>query len=309
MAGLVQTGIRPSRAMLADLQAASEGLDHSRWSDSRAAYCGWTTETLAAITQADAGLGAVLGRVPAADLVDQLAPRVVPALEQWHQAPMVALPGAAHCLATLRRAGYSIALCSNWGWDLATDLAGTGLAGYIDVFVTSAQAGYRKPHTRIYQTTLELAGFKAQDAVFVGDSLRTDALGPQRVGIRSVLVTRAEEQVHREQVASLGDAARLILRRHSPLQATGTQLQTRLGARPRRDERAGQVAVPRSPGPGPYHDTPALSAVRGCHPARPDRHHAVCRTGSLLGRMPRLRQAVRTRGAPNPAGQDRAAPR
>jgi hypothetical protein len=111
MAGLIQTGTRPSRAMLADLQAASEGLDHSWWSDSRAAYCGWTTETLAAITQADAGLGAVLGRVPAAGLVGQLAPRVVPALEQWHQAPMVALPGAVHCLATLRQAGYSIALC------------------------------------------------------------------------------------------------------------------------------------------------------------------------------------------------------
>jgi putative hydrolase of the HAD superfamily len=203
--------------MLDDLQAASEGLDHSRWSDSRAAYCGWTTETLAAIAQADAGLGAALGRVPAADLVGQLAPRVVPSLEQWCQAPMVALPGAADCLARLRQAGFSIALCSNWGWDLATDLAGTGLSGYIDVFVTSAKAGYRKPHTRIYQATLDLAGFKAQDAVFVGDSLRTDALGPQRVRIRAVLVTRAKEQVHPEQVASLGDAARLILRRRSPL--------------------------------------------------------------------------------------------
>jgi HAD superfamily hydrolase (TIGR01509 family) len=184
LAGLVQTGIRAARAMLADLQAASEGLDHSRWSDSRAA------------------------------------------LEQWHQAPLVALPGAADCLARLKQAGFSIALCSNWGWDLAADLAGTGLAGYIDVFVTSAEAGYGKPHTRIYQATLELAGFRAEDAVFVGDSLRTDALGPQRAGIRSVLVTRAKEQVDREQVASLGDATRLILRGRLPLQGTGTRLQT-----------------------------------------------------------------------------------
>jgi HAD superfamily hydrolase (TIGR01509 family) len=80
-----------------------------------------------------------------------------------------------------------------------------------------AKAGYRKPHTRIYQATLDLTGFKAQDAVFVGDSLRTGAFGPQRVGIRSVLVTRAKEQVHPEQLASLGDTARLILRRRSPL--------------------------------------------------------------------------------------------
>ena len=92
LAGLVQAGIRASTAMLADLQAASEGLDHSRWSDSRAAYCGWAAETLAALAQVGAGLGADLGRVPGTGLVGQLAPRVVPALEQWHQAPMVALP-------------------------------------------------------------------------------------------------------------------------------------------------------------------------------------------------------------------------
>ncbi len=220
LAGLVQAGIRASTAMLADLQAASEGLDHSRWSGSRAAYRGWAAETLAALAQVGAGPGTDLGSVQGTGLVGQLAPRVVPALEQWYQAPMVALPTAADCLARLKRAGFAIALCSNWGWDLAPDLAGTGLAGYIDVFVTSAQAGYRKPHTRIYQATLELAGFRAEDAVFVGDSLRTDALGPQRAGIRSVLVTRAEEQVHREQVASLGEAARLILRGPAPLHVT-----------------------------------------------------------------------------------------
>jgi putative hydrolase of the HAD superfamily len=214
LAGLVQSGISASTAILADLQAASEGLDHSRWSGSRAAYCGWAAKTLAALAQVGAGLGSDLGRVPGTGLVGQLAPRVVPALEQWHQAPMAAMPGAADCLARLKRAGLAIALCSNWGWDLAADLDGTGLAGYIDVFVTSAQAGYRKPHARIYQATLELAGLRAEDAVFVGDSLRTDALGPQRAGIRSVLLTRAEEQVHGEQVASLGEASRLILQGH-----------------------------------------------------------------------------------------------
>lgn len=35
------------------------------------------------------------------------APQVVPALEQLHQPPMVLLPGAAECLAALRRAGYT----------------------------------------------------------------------------------------------------------------------------------------------------------------------------------------------------------
>jgi putative hydrolase of the HAD superfamily len=200
LAGLGAVSEHASADLLATLQAASEGLDHSEWSGSRRVYNRWAAETLASLAQAGA------------DWDTELAPRIVPALEQLHQAPMVALPDATDCLAMLKGAGFSIALCSNWGWDLAADLAGSGLARWIDVLVTSAQIGYRKPHPRIYQATLEQAAFGAADAVFVGDSLRTDALGPQRVGIRSVLLARdANTQLHAEQVSSLAEAARLLL--------------------------------------------------------------------------------------------------
>lgn len=200
LAGLAAVSEHASSNLLTTLQRASEGLDHSEWSSSRRVYSEWAAGTLASLTQAGARLDA------------DLAPRVVPALEQLHQAPMAALPDAAECLAMLKDAGFSIAVCSNWGWDLAADMAGTGLMTWIDVLVTSAQIGYRKPHPRIYQATLDQAGFNAADAVFVGDSLRTDALGPQQAGIRSVLLARdTEEQIHPEQVASLGDAARLLL--------------------------------------------------------------------------------------------------
>jgi hypothetical protein len=46
---------------------------------------------------------------------------------------MTALPGAVACLRTLRAAGFAIAVCFNWGWDLQDDLQGTGLVGEIDV--------------------------------------------------------------------------------------------------------------------------------------------------------------------------------
>jgi putative hydrolase of the HAD superfamily len=200
LAGLTAVTEHASADLLMTLQAASEGLDHSGWSTSRRVYSEWAAGTLASLAQSGAALDT------------ELAPRVVPALEQLHQAPMVALPDAADCLALLKDAGFTIAICSNWGWDLAADLAGTELMGWIDVPLTSAQAGYRKPHPRIYQATLDRAGFSAADALFIGDSLRTDALGPQRAGIRSVLLARdAEEQIHPEQVASLADAARLLL--------------------------------------------------------------------------------------------------
>jgi putative hydrolase of the HAD superfamily len=174
LAGLAQAGLEATASMLRRLQAASEGLDHSAWSQSRQCYVDWAAKTLRVAPNAGADT--------------EVAAAIVPALEQLHQVPMIAMPGAAACLQRLRAAGFAIAVCSNWGWDLQADLDGTGLFEGIDVLVTSAQTGFRKPHPRIYESTLSLAGFAAEEAVFVGDTLRTDVLGPQSAGIRSVLL-------------------------------------------------------------------------------------------------------------------------
>jgi putative hydrolase of the HAD superfamily len=153
LAGLAQAGLETTPSMLARLQAASEGFDHSAWSGSRQSYVDWATETLRVAGKAGA--------------VSEVVPCIVPALEQLHQAPMIALPGAVGCLRKLRAAGFAIAVCSNWGWDLRADLESTGLLEEIDVLVPSAQAGFRKPHPRIYESTLALSGFAAEEAFFV----------------------------------------------------------------------------------------------------------------------------------------------
>jgi HAD superfamily hydrolase (TIGR01509 family) len=199
LAGLAHAGLDATESVLAEFQLASEGFDHSAWSASRQTYVTWAEETLRRLGQE--------GASPDADL----APCVVPALEQLHQAPMVAMPGAAACLRELKAAGFAIAVCSNWGWDLEADLESTGLTANVDVLVTSAQTGCRKPHPRIYQAALELAGFRAEDAVFVGDSLRTDVLGPQRVGIRSMLLaSEPADAFGGEQAGTLAAVARLL---------------------------------------------------------------------------------------------------
>jgi putative hydrolase of the HAD superfamily len=198
--GLINAGLDASPALLTEFQAASEGLDHSAWSVSRQSYVEWATATLRKVTEAGVHPRSDLGRW------------VVPALEQLHQAPMVAMPGAGSCLEMLKAAGFTIALCSNWGWDLRQDLEDISLTANIDVLVTSAQAGCRKPHPRIYRSTLEAAGFAAEDAIFVGDSLRTDVLGAEQAGIRSVLLApSAGEAFHRDQVGSLAAVTRLLI--------------------------------------------------------------------------------------------------
>jgi putative hydrolase of the HAD superfamily len=175
-AALVDLGVQASAAVMALLQSASEGLDHRQWSTSRDDYVCWTRKTLTS---------------NATDLVAASASHVIPALEQWHQAPMEQFPDVAGCLRTLRSDGITVAVCSNWGWDLADDLAGAGLSELVNVVISSARAGYRKPNENIYQKVLEVAGMSADDAIFVGDNVEADIRGPQRAGIRSVLLDRA----------------------------------------------------------------------------------------------------------------------
>jgi HAD superfamily hydrolase (TIGR01509 family) len=198
LAGLSQAGLEATTSMLARLQAASEGFDHSAWSGSRQSYVNWATETLRTASYANAG--------------SDVAPSIVPALEQLYQAPMVTMPGAVACLRMLRTSGFAIAVCSNWGWDLRADLEGVGIVEEIDLLVASAQVGFRKPHPRIYQSTLGLAGFAAEEAIFVGDSLRTDILGPRNIGIRSILLAPVAVNAFRgPQVRSLVAAAELLI--------------------------------------------------------------------------------------------------
>jgi FMN phosphatase YigB (HAD superfamily) len=71
--------------------------------------------------------------------------------------------------------------------------------------------GWRKPDPRIYRAVLALTGYAARNAVFVGDSLRTDVLGPQGAGIRSFLLAPATgADVRGEAISSLSALPRLL---------------------------------------------------------------------------------------------------
>jgi putative hydrolase of the HAD superfamily len=173
--GLRHLGMVATPQLLRRLQLRSEGVEHTAESRSRADYLAWTTRTV--------------GRPVTTDT----EPDVIPALEQLHQAPMRALPGVHDLLSSLRDRGLTIAVCSNWSWDLPDDLDACGLLPLIDVVVTSARAGYRKPHPAIYGRVLAEAGMVSADAIYVGDSLTADVDGPKAVGIPAVHLLRSDE--------------------------------------------------------------------------------------------------------------------
>lgn len=105
---------------------------------------------------------------------------------------MAGYDDSAPALRALRGKGLRLGICSNWEWDLSSFVGQAGLAGLVDVEVTSARVGYRKPHPEIYARTLDLLGVEAADAVFVGDTWDADVEGPLAAGMRPVHLWRED---------------------------------------------------------------------------------------------------------------------
>jgi putative hydrolase of the HAD superfamily len=119
---------------------------------------------------------------------------VMGALRASDQGPMVAYPEAAPTLESIRRAGLAVGVCSNWGWELDAFLGQVGLLHLVDVSVTSARAGARKPHPLIYAHSSKALGVDAVDVIFVGDSWVPDVEGPRQLGMTAVHVWRDDER-------------------------------------------------------------------------------------------------------------------
>src|SRR6478736_5031263 len=77
-------------------------------------------------------------------------------------------------LTALRERGLALAICSNWDWDLLEAVDSAGLSDRVDVTLSSAWVGARKPHPRIFLRTLERLGVAPEDELFVGDTWSCD---------------------------------------------------------------------------------------------------------------------------------------
>lgn len=68
------------------------------------------------------------------------------------------------------------------------DLQRFGLLDYLPVRVYSSRAGYVKPDERIFRQALDRFDVAPAEAVFVGDKLDVDIAGPQKIGMRAILL-------------------------------------------------------------------------------------------------------------------------
>ena len=160
---------------------AADGTEHLEASADRDRYVAWERARFCRLVE---GCGAD------PSVVEKVADEIYGATKTF---TLAAYPEVAEVLGVLRSRGVTLAVCSNWDWDLDRALAQAGLEHLVDVVVTSAQAGARKPHPRIYQQTLERCGVPPDQALFVGDSWGPDVEGPLAAGLRPVHVWREEE--------------------------------------------------------------------------------------------------------------------
>ena len=159
---------------------ALDGEEHFAHSADAESYRAWELERLRQRASA-AGVGD--------DDLDALVADLHSATKDFTLAAYGEVPGV---LAQLREWGVVVAVCSNWDWHLQEALAACGLGELVDVAVTSAQAGVRKPHPHIYDLTLRSSGLIPGEALFVGDTWGPDVQGPLRHGMRAVHVLRPE---------------------------------------------------------------------------------------------------------------------
>ena len=109
--------------------------------------------------------------------------------EAWR--PAYAVLGSAHALLdSLRGRGVKTGLVANsWpdtGRVLRADVEELGLTGRFDVIVFSEELGVSKPQPEIFHYALGQLGVEPENAVFVGDGLRTDVQGAAQVGMTTV---------------------------------------------------------------------------------------------------------------------------
>lgn len=168
----------PAEARYRWFNEGIDGIEHLEQSRSREHYLAWQRErTLGMLAESDVHpdeYETILHKIR-----EGATQRI---LEAYSEVPSV--------LGRLRSRGLRLAICSNWDWDLAEAVEDAKLSDFFDVQVSSAWAGARKPHPRIFRRALGEVGAEPHEALFVGDSWGPDVEGPRAVGMQSVYLRR-----------------------------------------------------------------------------------------------------------------------
>lgn len=169
-----------SRAVLDvwDAIDGPDGIEHVEFSTDAAAYDRWRTDVESRWLRA-------LGVEPSDALLRAIFER------QDSPARFALFDDVLPTLEALRQSGVRTGVISNFSWRLPDAAQHLGVGALVEFVLTSAQAGYRKPHPEIFRRGLAFLGAAPARALYVGDSYLPDVHGPRRAGMDAVLLDRS----------------------------------------------------------------------------------------------------------------------
>jgi putative hydrolase of the HAD superfamily len=97
----------------------------------------------------------------------------------------------APALTDLKGRGLTLGLISNVEQDIDELLERLGLPAWLDIVMTSQEAGYNKPNAEIFLAALRQAKVEPAEAIYTGDQYRVDVVGAEGAGMKGILLDRS----------------------------------------------------------------------------------------------------------------------
>ena len=118
---------------------------------------------------------------------------------QWQNyAEFHLYPDVQETLSKLKKMGLKLGIITGgYEEDIEMILPKTGLAELFDVKVGVNTAGKRKPNPKAFKYALKQLNLKPSEAIFVGDNLKADYEGAEKVGMMPVLIRRRSPPAQR----------------------------------------------------------------------------------------------------------------
>ena len=110
----------------------------------------------------------------------------------------------------MRESGYQVGIITNLRQDLGELCQRVGLAPYLDFAVGSGEVGIEKPHPPIFIAAAEKVGTRLDEILHVGDQVRSDVMGAQRVGMKAVLIDRTGHTPESEGCLTISSLSELL---------------------------------------------------------------------------------------------------
>lgn len=127
--------------------------------------------------------------------VEPLARRLDDAYWRAYYRVMRLEPGCLDFLRRLKRSGVKIGCVTNLIAARQLEKIGRlGLAGLVDVLVTSEEAGVEKPDRAIFRLALRKLRGRGCDALMLGDERLDDVRGARRAGIHAIWYSRGHRR-------------------------------------------------------------------------------------------------------------------